>query len=167
MKKSMLAVLLFAARVLAQGPAQAPTQDQVETALIGAGCGPSQVLFDITVDKNQHPLAQPESGKALVYVINEVGFSMKIGLDGAWVGANRGWSYFSFSVGPGDHHLCMSEQGDHKQGSAASFTAAAGETYYFQSSLNEGTEWKLKAIDPAKGLFLIASSALSTSHPKK
>ena len=30
---------------------------------------PSQTLFDVTVDKNQHPLAQPEAGKALVYVI--------------------------------------------------------------------------------------------------
>jgi len=27
--------------------------------------------------------------------------------------------------------------------------------------------WKLEEIDPARGLFLIASSALSTSHPKK
>jgi hypothetical protein len=163
MKKTMFAVLLFVAPAFAQAPAQ----DQVETALIAAGCGPSQVMFDLTVDKNQHPLAQPQAGKALVYVISSVLPPIKIRLDGSWVGANRGESYFSFSVDPGDHHLCMSEQGDHRQGSAASFTAAAGQTYYFQSSLKEGTGWKLKVIDPAKGLFLIASSALSTSHPKK
>ena len=167
MKKSIIAVLLFAAPVLAQDPAQAPAQDQVETALIAAGCGPSQVLFDVAIDKNQHPLAQPGSGKTLVYVISSVFPTMKIGLDGSWVGANRGLSYFSLSVDPGDHRLCMSMQGDHKQGSAASFTATAGQTYYFRSSLKEGTGWELKAVDPAKGLFLIASSALSTSRPKK
>jgi hypothetical protein len=160
--KSMLAVLLFAAPLFAQMPAQ----DQAEIALTAAGCGPSQVLFNVTVDKNQHPLAQPQAGKALVYIINRVYLTMKIGLDGSWVGANSGLSYFSFSVDPGDHHLCMSEQGDHKQGSAANFTAAAGQVYYFRSSLEEGAGWKLKVIDPANGLFLIASSGLSTSHPK-
>jgi hypothetical protein len=165
MMKSLLAVLLFVAPAFAQAPA--PAQDQVETALIAAGCGPSQVMFDLTVDKNQHPLAQLQAGKALVYVINSVGLPMKIGLDGSWVGANRGVSYFSFPVDPGDHHLCMSEQGDHKQGSAASFTAAAGQAYYFRSTFKESTGWELKVIDPARGLFLIASSAHSTSHPKK
>jgi hypothetical protein len=161
--KSMLAVLLFVTPLFAQGPAK----DQAEIALTAAGCGPSQVMFDLAVDRNQHPLTQPQAGKALVYVINSVALPMKIGLDGSWVGANRSGSYFSFSVDPGDHRLCMSEQGDHKQGSAASFTATAGQAYYFRSTLKQSTGWELKMIDPAKGLFLIASSTLSTSHPRK
>ena len=166
MKKCLIAVLLLVAPVFAQ----APVKDQAETALNAAGCGPSQVLFNLTVDKNQHPIAQPEAGKALVYVINSIGLPMKIGLDGSWAGATRGGTYLYFSVDPGDHHLCMSEQGDHLVGSATSFSAATGHAYYFQSSSREGSGWQswdLKAIDPAKGLFLIASSPLSTARVKK
>jgi hypothetical protein len=162
MKKRLMAVFLLVSPLFAQGQ----VKDQVEIALNAAGCGPSQVMFDVTTDKNQHPLTQPEAGKALVYVINYVFRTVKVGVDGSWLGANNSFSYFSFSVDPGEHHLCMSVQGDHKQGSAGSFTATAGQSHYFRLSLEE-TGWKLKTLDPALGQFLIASSALSTSRPRK
>src|ERR1019366_9119074 len=31
----------------------------------------------------------------------------KVGLDGAWVGANQGSSYFFFATTSGEHHLCV------------------------------------------------------------
>ncbi len=34
-----------------------------------AACGPTAAEFDVTADKEQHPLAQPQAGKALVYVV--------------------------------------------------------------------------------------------------
>jgi len=163
MKKCLIAILLLAAPLLAQSPAS----DQTEIALNAAGCGPSQVIFGASSDKNQHPLAQPEAGKAVVYVINLAYQTMKVALDGAWVGADRGFSYSYFSADPGDHRLCVSQQGDHKQGSATSFAAISGKAYYFQLSFKASTGWDLKPIDPAKGTFLIASAAFSTSHVPK
>ena len=35
---------------------------------------------------------------------------MKLAVDGAWVGANHGNSYFSVSVEPGEHHVCVTLQ---------------------------------------------------------
>ncbi len=68
MKKCLIAVLLLAAPMLAQTPAK----EQAEIALHAAGCGPSQVSFEATADKNPRPPAQPEAGKALVSVMSWV-----------------------------------------------------------------------------------------------
>jgi hypothetical protein len=102
MMKTILMVLLSTLPVLAQ--------DQAVTARAAAGCGPTEVKFEVKTDKRQHPIGQPESGKALVYVFADEnadpggirigGLTTRIGLDGAWVGANKGTSYFFFSVNP-------------------------------------------------------------------
>jgi hypothetical protein len=34
----------------------------------------------------------------------------EVGMDGAWVGANQGSSYFFFAAAPGEHHLCIHGQ---------------------------------------------------------
>ncbi len=168
MKKWLTAILLLAAPLVAQEPAQKPAKDQAEIALNAAGCGPSVVSFDVTTDKNQHPLAQPEAGKALVYVINWVDITTRAGMDGSWIGAVHYRSYFSFPAEPGDHRVCLNTSRDNVRGSALTIKAVAGQTYYlFLSSREGGVTWKLEQIDPARGLFLIASSALSTSHAKK
>jgi len=163
MKKFLIAVLLLAAPL----HAQEPVKDPADIALHAAGCGPSQASFEVTRDKNQHPLAQPEAGKALVYVINWVDATTRVGIDGSWVGANRYRSYFSFSVEPGDHRVCWNAQSDSLRGSALSIKAAAGQTFYlFLSPREEGARWKLEDLDPARGLFLIAASGLSTARAK-
>ena len=174
MKKSMLAVLLFVTPVFAQKP----PQNQAAVVLNAAGCGPNEVQFDVTTDKHQHPTAQPEAGKALIYLIGDVLFgrpTTRVGIDGVWVGANHGESYFFFPVEPGDHHLCINWQSSFKKisrlGSAVSFTAEAGKIYYYRIASDEKKEHELgltlELLDPAKGEFLISSSAFSTSHPKK
>jgi len=171
MMKAVLAILFFASPVFAQDRA---------TALAAAGCGPNEVQFDVKTDKNRHPGAQPESGRALVYVFNAsspVGSATtRIGLDGAWVGANRGESYFFFPVDPGDHRLCTNWQSSLKRfskvGSAANLKAEAGKVYYFRTKIyfeeksNRPTV-KLELVDGAEGQFLVASSAFSTFHAKK
>jgi hypothetical protein len=172
MKTYLIALVLGASSMLAQAPAQEPARetakDQAEIALHAAGCGPSAISFEVTADKNQHPLAQPEAGKALVYVINWVAVTTRVGIDGSWVGANRYRSYSSFSVEPGDHRVCLNAQGENLRGSALSMKVAAGQSLYlFVSPREEGSRWKLEEIDPARGLFLIASSSLSTAHAKK
>jgi hypothetical protein len=168
-----------------------PAQDQAAAARAAAGCGPVKTEFDVKTDKSKHPAPQPEEGKALVYVFEQVktddlgfaigGVTTKVGLDGAWVGANQSQSYFFFPAAPGDHRLCTNWQsslsGRSKLGSALSFSAEPGKVYYFRARVHaltnreDGREHdfavKLEPLDPAEAQLLISTLALSSSHPKK
>ena len=118
------------------------------------GCGDDAIKFSVKTDKGQHP-SQPETGKALIYFIeDDSNFNStpkpttRAGLDGKWMGATHGNSYLSFSVDPGVHHLCASWQsagahplagllmgvstGQDSKAAALHFTAEAGNTYYFK-----------------------------------
>jgi len=183
MVKAMFAFLLLASPVLAQ--------DQATAARAASGCGPAQINFDVKKDNKQHPAGQIEPGKALVYVIAtlktnpglQIGSSVttKVGLDSNWVGANRGQSYFFFSVEPGEHQICANWQSSFgsrsKLGSALTFTAEAGKAYYFLTRVyaidghghGEPDDYSVEfePIDPAEAQFLISSSPLSISKPKK
>jgi hypothetical protein len=184
MFKAIFAFLLLASPVLAQ--------DQAATARAASGCGPAQVDYDVKTDKKQHPVGQVEPGRALVYVIAELktddlgfrltGIITKVGLDSNWVGANRGQSYFFFSVDPGEHQICTNWQSAlgsrSKLGSALTFTAEPGKVYYFHTQVYAitGTPHEqqysdfaveFEPIDPAEGHFLISSSPFSISKPKK
>jgi hypothetical protein len=90
-------------------PAQSPGASQ------GAR-GPKEVRFDAVRTQGNPPVLEP--GKALIYV-SEVfkkvpgewgNPTIRIGLDGAWMGATRANSYVAFSVDPGEHHLCTNWQ---------------------------------------------------------
>jgi len=180
-----LAFLFLASSAFAQTqPAPIP---------ITTACGPDNVKFDVKHDNAQHFLSQPEAGKALVYVMEvfqrppgEVGTpTIRIGLNGAWAGANQGSSYFSFSVDPGEQHLCANWQSMWKQLSSqhsfASFTAEAGKTYFFRvrvqfqtyapgpSDSSNTVMWSidLQPINADEGKYLISSSPLSVFHAKK
>jgi hypothetical protein len=173
----MFLALLLTASALGQGQAADPR--------IAAGCGPAKIEFNVKTDKNQHPVIQPESGKALVYVIEDVAnpsamtfgeVTTRVGLDGSWVGANHGQSYVSFAVEPGEHRVCADWQsslkGLQKLSGAADLTVEAGKTYYYRSEVtiplnvqgNDHPEGqvKLKAVDKSEGLLLISKSASST-----
>lgn len=150
-------------------------------------CGPNQVKFDVKLDKAQHTLAQPETGKALVYVIEVfqrpagelLTPTIRVGLNGAWVGANHGNSYFSFSVDSGEQHLCTNWQSSigqlASQHSLTSFTAEAGKTYFFRVQTHVESDgrgsgvWSidLQPINADEGKYLIASSPLSVSKAQK
>jgi hypothetical protein len=178
--KTLLAILLFAAPLFAQ--------DQAAAARASAGCGPNEVKFTVKTDKKQHPTAQPEPGKAVVYVFggedSDVGglvigkdsVTTRWGVDGAWVGAGYRNSYFFFSVNPGDHHLCAGRQSNSKTSAAISFTAEAGKAYYFRTksrySLTKRREYdpgveELEPIDPASAQLLIADSPSTVFQRKE
>jgi hypothetical protein len=180
MTKILLGVLLFAMPGIARG------QDKSDAAALAraAGCGPNEVEFNVKTDKNRHPTSQPEAGKALVYVFDSVKLdpgwnigtvTLRIGLDGNWVGANQGDSYFYFPVDPGEHRVCAQWQSTFgrlsKLASAASLTAEAGQVYYLRAiadarSHDRGAV-RLEPLDPAEALILMGTSAFSTSQPKK
>jgi hypothetical protein len=177
MTKSLVILFLLTLPVFAQ--------DQAAAARAAAGCGPKEINFDVKTDGKQHPMPEPESGKSLIVIfqaekrdsnINYLGRhpTTRVGLDGAWIGANRGKSYLFHATEPGDHRLCSDWQSSlhsGELGSAVTFTAEAGKVYYSQANIEERPNYpagvKLEQIDGAQGQFLIASSSLSSSQAKK
>jgi hypothetical protein len=178
MLRSALLALLFASPAFAQ--------DSTVNLLTAAGCGANEIHFDVKTNKNQHPTAQPEAGKALVYVIGAAWSDYaavhigtpptRFGIDGAWVGANGYRSYFFFPVEPGDHRLCTGVESKFERvvkssAAATSFTAEAGKTYYFRTKTPKGQDTSgariLVPVDPAEAQLLIAATAFSTFRLKK
>ena len=161
-----LAILLRTLPVLAQ--------DDAAAARTTAGCGLSGEMFNVQTTDLKHPVGQAEQGKALVYFfVDFVGApTMRVGVDGHWVGANNGKSYFFFQVDPGEHDVCTEWQSgtfkksSERVGEAMQLTAEAGKTYYIR--LNFGYQrMHLELSDAAAGHFLIGSSLFATSQPKK
>jgi hypothetical protein len=186
-RKSALAVFFFLV-------ASAFAQDHAAVmAAESSACGPSSTTFAVSPDADQHPTPQPDSDKALVFVVEDLGqcadcYSAgsplavsdvsdavtKVGADGVWVGANKGKSHFFFTTTPGEHHLCVNWQSrlsERAQAFAmASLTAEAGKVYYFRSRLFPGRadfSFDLDPVNRDEGKFLVAAAAYSVSHPKK
>jgi hypothetical protein len=168
--KALLVFLALASPVFAQTPAATPSN---------GGCGANGTYFDVTTVKNVHAVMQPESGKALLYVIEDIerGPTMRVGIDGAWIGANKGKSYLAVSVDPGEHQICANWQSRffketaRRIGSAVTLSAEAGKVYYLRMQVYERSEKdhsvKLEPVEKAEGQFLVQSSQLSNSHQKK
>lgn len=121
------------------------SQDAAVTAATTA-CGPMGDHMKVSPENAKGLLSQPEPGKALVYVIEDDGVANRIiggnvtwrvGLDGAWVAAlNRHSPYATFSVTPGEHHLCVNWQSSlgylAKAINLAHLDVEAEKTYYFR-----------------------------------
>jgi hypothetical protein len=172
--KILLAAILFCLPALAANPAPA-------VAAVTTACGPDNVKFKVSSSGRQ-PAAEPEPGKALVYVVeqfdrpsNEIGRpTIRVGLDGSWMGANRGTSYLSFSVEPGEHHLCTDWQSLppwlHVPASLAGLTAEPAQTYYFRARVMENRGYFTLDLEPVngdEGRMLVETSPLSGYRPKK
>jgi hypothetical protein len=174
MKIALVALLLAASALAQNAPAALP-----------AACGYKDINFDVKVDDTQHTPMQPESGRAVVYFIQDDGpmgnhqhNTLRIGLDGAWAGAYKQNSYFTVSVEPGEHHVCANVQSNYSIGSLvvlAHFTVEARKVYYFRTRFIAGMTslyptppyLELDPVDSDQGKFLIESYPLSVSTPKK
>ena len=171
MRKLVLMLFVSAVPAFAQG--------QTADLRAASGCGPATMRFEVKVDKKQHAVTQPGAGKALVYVIQQgrplgadSAVTTRAGLDGKWVGANRGESYVSFEVNPGDHQLCVDWQsslkGRQRLSQATQLTAEAGKTYYFRIEvvMSQATEahdelLRLGTMDQAAGMLLLSKAGQS------
>lgn len=170
----MKAFLLTALLVLATSGFAQTTTRRADSA-----CGPSDVRFNVKLGQTQQPLEQPQPGKALVYFLQDYGSAnypgiaqvTKVGIDGAWVGANKDDSWFSVSVDPGEHHVCVNAQARLFPGvrEFADFTAEAGHVYFFRT---RDLMWKTQRLEFGKtnrdqALYMIETYPLSVSHPNK
>ena len=179
MTRFMLLLFVCAAPLIAQ--------DRSADLRAAAGCGPTAIEFSVKVDNNQHVVKQPEPGRALVYVIaleswddsyNIGDITTRVGLDGAWVGANQGQSYLSFALAPGEHHVCVDWQSSlasrQQLSGAAELTAEAGKTYYFRTSIlpksiagGRGERLWFEQVDSAEGQLLVSKAGQSAWKQRK
>ncbi len=155
-----------------------PVVIQKPIAAAQTACGPQGARFKVDLDEGNHALRQPEPGKALVYFVQDMGgrISMtadttRIGIDGTWVGANKGDSWFSVSVEPGVHHICANAH-SHFLGNVielAHFTAEAGHIYYYRtrSFMWQTRRLEFAPVDSDQGLYMIGSSPASILRPLK
>jgi hypothetical protein len=167
--KAALVVILLVAAAFAQAPPTAPP----------TGCGRENISFKVKLDHSQHTAQLPEPGKARVYFFSDAGTNaslgyptVKVGMDGTWAGANHVNSYFSVSVDPGEHHICITLQSSLAlpRVELAHFTAEADQVYYYRTRLilSRGLELlELEPIDSDQGKYLILTFPLAVSSPKK
>jgi hypothetical protein len=169
MRMVVFAVLFLTASALAQNLPANPT----------AACGAQTESVKVKLDESQHTLLQADTGKARIYFIHDAGTNwtagyptVKLAVDGTWVGANHGNSYFSVSLDPGEHHMCATLQSSlvAQRMELTHLTAAAETVYYYRTRLilSRGVELlELDPIDSDQARYLIASFPLSVSNFRK
>jgi hypothetical protein len=182
--KPRLLPLLLCAPLLSAVPALA--------TVLPESCGKDEIKFDIKVStppegQPSADIAPPKEGKAQIIFIetlnteglNPTTPSVRFGLDGEWVGANKGYSHFAVDVAPGEHNVCANWQSDWpddaKKVAMGTFTAEAGKTYYYEIKIvrlaGEGSKmdffFDLKQLGGIEGRFRTKASGLSTSKAKK
>jgi hypothetical protein len=141
-------------------------------------CGDDKVKFDVKTEAGQPLPAGPAEGKAsIIFIQNQNQMltpfhyaTVRFGMDGTWVGANKGDSYFALTVAPGVHHLGASWQSDleslKKSVKATSFTAEAGQVYYFAGEIVASRDtliFNFSEMNEDEGKYQVKSLKLSTS----
>lgn len=163
-----LLLLLFAMSI--------PAGAQSAASLYQHACGPTSAAFTVEHVDRQPPSA-PESGKALVYVIQKskgIRFTTRVGLDGAWVNVVDGDSYVPLSVTPGEHHLCAATQDRKKpEVELVRFNAEPGKVYFYllrgMTGSNDSGRFitmELGPVDSDEARYLIASDPQSVANPR-
>jgi hypothetical protein len=155
---------------------QQPGQNRLASA-----CGPANVNYKVSLDRSQRGPIPPETGKARVYFLQDDGSGVggttlgsqttRYAVDGAWLGADRGNSWFAVAVAPGEHHVCTEIQSSLVQRlELAHFTAEAGKSYFFRNRLFVSGYAYLLDFEPAnsdEAAFLISLYPMATATAKK
>ena len=149
-------------------------------------CGKEGVQFKVTTQPIPIDFKALDAGKAQIVFLEteqtdgEVlsGVGTRLGVDGAWVGATKGNSYFSLSLIPGQHHLCANWQADFAPEWAvtglASLNAKPGEVYYYRINIIhirtheiEYHSLDLTPVNEDEGKYLVNFLYLATATAKK
>ena len=171
MKPARCFLLLCVSLVLAAQARALPLPD---------ACGQDTVRFDVTTQITQPAPTAPAAGKALLVFFEDQNIephnwvgrpdTIRFALDGAWVGANKGNSYFALDVTPGIHHLCASWQGGVHGFDLAPINAEPGKVYYFAAEVTD-TEYfanfSLAQLNDDQGAYRLKFWTRSTSKPHR
>jgi hypothetical protein len=131
-----------------------------------SACGPKQTRFDVA-DPDwylaRHYKPSTPAGKATIYFIQQLEISeVNIGIDGAWVGANRASTWFPAAIDPGKHHIC--EYNPYFDAlKLVDIDAQPGKSYYLVLYY----PMSLESIDAQEGSRLIFKTGISHFQEKK
>jgi len=145
-------------------------------------CGDDKVKFGVKTESDRPVPAPPTGGMAQIVLIeneNEMvapfsNATVRFGIDGNWVGANNGNSYFAVLVAPGVHHLCANWQSSldtfAKNVGLTSLTAEAGQTYFFGAQVTVNGRntptFAFSQLNDDEGKWRVKTQKLSTAKPK-
>ncbi len=151
-------------------------------------CGSDAVRFDVKTQKKQPPPAPPDADKAQIAFIENFdsgeGFCIdckvatRVAVDGQWVGADNGNSYFVYNVAPGDHHLCVDWQSVmpnmRRKVGLLELNAAPGQVYYVEIKVKRivsqsvtDERLALEPMDTDQGKYLVKIDPLAKAIAKK
>jgi len=128
-----------------------------------AACGPANARFHVVLAAEAVKFP-PRTGKAVIYVLEmPLGPTVRVGIDGKWIGAEKATSYLAVRVSPGVHHLCVQQQSRskfvNKLVALNSLEANADHSYYFLVDVAHplGPAWfRLDALNEDEGRELLA-----------
>ncbi len=157
-----------------------------KTPTLPPSCGPVKPAIRIQTSKHNHPPIPLAPGAATLVFVQRIPVCLgcsadrvgvtRIGMDGSWVGGNKGNSYFAVTVAPGEHHVCaywdtFELSGEDKLW-LTDVTAQPGHTYYYKVEVLP--DWqqrqpmlRLKALQPDEANLLISGSSFATVEHKK
>ena len=154
-------------------------------AILPDGCGNDSIQYDAKQEKDNPGLPALAGGKALIVFSESMPNEMRVqsttrfGVDGAWVGATKGDSYFTLTVDPGEHNLCASMQSAPSRmkktfTQMATLTAEAGKVYYFEAAVdvignaNVGiASFDFSQLAEKEGKYRVKAWKFAISKPKK
>ena len=149
--------------------AQVPARTAPATV---AACGVISQNFKVHSGTAPRSAAQVPEGKAMIYLVEDIVQiplntpTLRVGMDGKWVGATRSHTYLSLVVDPGVHHLCVSVQGFTVETLENGITlhrleVEAGKTYYVRMretmSRNPSLDF-VDVVDEDEGQLLVQTA---------
>jgi len=148
-------------------------------AALPEACGDEKATLRVGFQKDTHGVNDPAPGKAELVFIEDADFrqscflcsiATRIGIDGRWVGANQGNSYFAVEVAPGEHHLCTDWQSANpdlkSKTGLGEIKAEAGYIYFYRVRITRiGYGLELVPVDRQEGSFRLRSATLSIALP--
>ncbi len=164
---------------------------QARSTTLPDACGNEKAQFSVKTRKNQSVPPLPAQGMAQLVFIEQVDasamggclgcnmFTTRFGMDGNWVGAAKGNTYFAIDVVPGEHHLCAYwktiQAARGKNVGVASVQVEAGKVDYIQATIKDeemdtsAPVWvlNLSRLSEDEGKYHVKISALAVSKPKK
>lgn len=132
-----------------------------------AACGPKNEKFELKVEKPVDAEAPVPPEQAAVYFVTKLSRFNRavymVAIDGAWVGALRGDSYFRTTVPAGVHHACLWVKG--MTLGLVELNVAPTQTYYVRGHwrtgfLHGGVDAEVISSD--EGKYLVSTSKRST-----
>lgn len=145
-------------------------------APLPSACGNDKIIYDVSTQAGRPAPSPPAEGKAQIVIV-EVKYGLdvtaRIGLDGQWVGADKGDSYFAFDVSPGVHHMCANWQSSlrswDRQVGLLALNAEAGKVYYFEVKVIMSkyfNDFTFTPLNEDEGRYLVSTGRLATATAK-